>query len=97
MTAPGKLTGCEENFATLLAKVCVISVVACVAAVSFPFPKKHAKEMKTASDCEKGAGGGGEATEGNTCNQTQTFYQTPPNTPRSCCAPLGCQLSHENQ
>jgi len=40
MTAPGKLTGCEENFATLLAKVCVISVVACVAAVSFPFPKK---------------------------------------------------------
>ena len=62
----------------------------CVAGVS----KNLREGNETGRECEKyEAEGGGEASEGNACNQSQKFYRTPP-TP--CRALLGRQLSYDD-
>ena len=49
---------------------------------------KNVREgIETRSARKYRADGGGEASEGNVCNQSQTFHRTPPNMPLSLGAP----------
>ena len=47
------------------------------------FSKRSRTGGKLRESAKISSTGRGEATEGNACNQSQTFYRTPPNMPRS--------------
>ena len=61
--------------------------VICLAAFSVPFPSAREGDENREIVGKYGVGEGGEVTEGNACNETQTLYRTPPRRPHSLGGP----------